>query len=132
MILQRNVARRPSVTPLGIIRRAQADTPIDEDGDVVALELLPDLSHAELRDFARRVPCRVPPEITELLGACSGLEGTIDQVDFAGRIPTFEFEAAFPYGLPLAADGFGNFYVVDLHPHSTRWGPSISCATTRP
>jgi hypothetical protein len=45
------------VTPLGIIRRAQADTLIDEDGDVVALELLSGLSHAELRDFARRVPC---------------------------------------------------------------------------
>lgn len=66
------------MTPLRIIRRAQADTLIDEDGDVVALELLPGLSHAELRDFARRVPCRVSPGITESLGACSGLEGTID------------------------------------------------------
>ena len=111
------------MTPLGIIRRAQAGTLIDEDGHVVELELLPGLSDAELRDFARRVPCRVPEGIAELLGTCSGLVGTIDQVDFTGRIPTFEFEAAFPHGLPLAADGFGNFWTVDLHPDSTKWGP---------
>jgi hypothetical protein len=123
MIFRRPPAGRPSVTPLGIIRRAQASTLIDEDGHVVTLELLPGLSQAEMRDFARRVPCRVPEEITELLAACGGVEGVIDQVDFAGRIPTFEFGEAFPDGLPLASDGFGNFWLVDLHPESTRWGP---------
>jgi SMI1 / KNR4 family (SUKH-1) len=35
----------------------------------------------------------------------------------------FEFEQAFPDGLPIAADGYGNFWVVDLHPDTTRWGP---------
>jgi hypothetical protein len=112
-----------TVTLLGIIRRAQASTLIDEDGHIVTLELLPGLSRAEMGDFARRVPCRVPEEIEELLGACGGVEGVIDQVDFAGRLPTFEFETAFPDGLPLATDGFGNFWLVDLHPESTRWGP---------
>jgi SMI1 / KNR4 family (SUKH-1) len=111
------------MTPLEIIRRAQAGTLVDEDGHVVELEPLPGLSHAELQDFVRRVPCRVPEEILELLGASSGFYGTIDQVDFTGGIPTFEFEEAFPHGLPLAADGFGNFWVVDLQPSSTRWGP---------
>jgi len=123
MISRRTSAGRVSVTPLEIIRWAQAGTLLDEDGETVALELLPGLSDAELEDFARRVPCRVPSEIIELLRACSGFYGTIDQVDFAGRIPTFEFDEAFPYGLPLAADGFGNFWVVDLHPDSARWGP---------
>lgn len=111
------------MTPLGIIRQAQASTLIDEDGNFVTLGLLPGLLLAEMRDFARRVPCPVPEEIEELLGACGGLEGIIDQVDFAGRLSTFEFEAAFPDGLPLATDGFGNFWLVDLHPESTRWGP---------
>jgi hypothetical protein len=123
MMIRRPPAGRPSVTPLGIIRRAQARTLIDEDGNIVTLELLPGLSRAEMRDFARRVPCVVPEEITELLGACGGLEGVIDQVDFAGRLATFEFEAAFPHGLPLATDGFGNFWIVDLQPNSRRWGP---------
>ena len=111
------------MTPLDIVRRAQASTLIDEDGDVVTLELLPGLSRAELGDFARRVPCRVPEEIMELLGECRGFDGTIDQVDFTGRDLMFELGPAFPHGLPIAHDGFGNFWVVDLHPNSTRWGP---------
>ena len=46
MILQGILAGRTSLTPLGIIRRAQAGTLIDEDGNVVTLELLPGLSIA--------------------------------------------------------------------------------------
>ena len=61
------------MTPLEIIRQAQADTLIDEDGKVVTLELLPGLTRAELLEFARQVPCPIPPEIAELLSACRGL-----------------------------------------------------------
>ena len=57
------------MTPLEIIRRAQADTLIDEDGNVVTLELFPGLSNTELQEFANHLPCRIPPEIAELLGA---------------------------------------------------------------
>ncbi len=111
------------MTPLEAIRRAQADTLIDEDGHIVTLELLPGLSRVELRDFADGIPCLLPSEIAELLGACSGFYGTVDQVDFTGRDLMFDLGPAFPHGLPIAHDGFGNFWVVDLHPHSTIWGP---------
>jgi SMI1 / KNR4 family (SUKH-1) len=111
------------MTPLEVIRRAQADSLIDEDGRVVTLELLPGLSETELRDFVRQVPCPVPPEITELLRTCRGFYGTVEQVDFTGEDLMFGFEEIFPYGLPIAADGYGNFWVVDLHPRTVRWGP---------
>jgi len=111
------------MTPLEIIRRARAGTLIDEDGNVVTLELLPGLSYRELQGFAEQVPCRIPPEIAELLGACRGFYGTIEEVEFTGRDLAFEFEAAFPYGHPIAADGYGNFWVVDLRPGTTTWGP---------
>src|SRR5215212_5984159 len=111
------------MTPLEIIQQAQADMLIDEDGHVVTLELLPGLSQTELRDFARQVPCPIPPEIAELLSACRGFYGTIAQVDFTGRDLMFEFEAAFPFGLPIAADGYGNYWVVDLLPYTAKWGP---------
>jgi hypothetical protein len=111
------------MTPLKIIRRPQAGTLIDEDGEVVTLEQLPGLSNTELQDVANQVPCRIPPEIAELLCACRGFYGTVEQVDFTGRDLMFEFEQAFPDGLPIAADGYGNFWVVDLHPDTARWGP---------
>jgi SMI1 / KNR4 family (SUKH-1) len=123
MIVQRSLGKGPEVTPLEIIRQAQAGTLVDEDGHVVTLELLPGLSDAELQDFADRVPCRVPPEVAELLGACRGFQGTLDQVEFTGRDLMFAFEEVFPYGLPIAADGYGNFWVVDLLPSTTTWGP---------
>jgi len=123
MILEGRLARRTFVTPLDVIRQAQSGTLIDEDGRVVTLELLPGLSHTELHDFVGQVPCRIPPEIMELLGACRGFYGTVDQVDFTGSDLMFEFDAAFSYGLPIAADGYGNFWVVDLHPDATTWGP---------
>src|SRR5215204_7067 len=63
-----------------------------------------------------------PPEIAELLGACRGFYGTVEQVEFTGRDLMFEFEQAFPYGLLIAADGYGNFWVLDLHPDTTKWG----------
>ena len=123
MIVQRRLAGKPILTPLEIIRRAQTGTLVDEDGNVVTLELFSGLSNTELQDFANRLPCRIPPEIAELLGACSGFYGTVEQVDFSGRDLMFEFEAAFPYGLPIAADGYGNFWVVDLLPATINWGP---------
>jgi hypothetical protein len=29
----------------------------------------------------------------------------------------------FPHGIPIAGDGFGNYWIVDLFPQSTSWGP---------
>src|SRR5215218_1482372 len=98
MILQRTSSpERLFMTPLEIIRQAQADALLDEDGQVVTLELLPGLSQTELQNFARQVPCPVPPEIAELLSACRGFYGTVEKVDFAGRNLMFEFKPAFPY-----------------------------------
>jgi hypothetical protein len=123
MIVQRSLAEKAIMTPLEIIRRARAGTLIDEDDEVVTLELLPGLSNPELQDFSNQLPCPIPPEIAELLGACRGFSGTVEQVEFTGRDLMFEFEQVFPDGLPIAADGYGNFWVVDLHPATTRWGP---------
>jgi hypothetical protein len=88
-----------------------------------------------MRGFARQVPYPIPPEIAELLGACRGFYGTygaVEHVDFTGRDLMFEFEPAFPFGLPIAADGYGNFWVVGLHPVRRSGVQSILCATTHP
>ena len=112
------------MTPLGIIRQAQADTLIDEDGNWLRWSCFPDFRGQSCGTSP--AGCRVPfrRRITELLGACGGFDGTIDQVDFTGRDLTFEFEARrFPTAFRSRRDGFGNFWVVDLHPQSARWGP---------
>ncbi len=110
--------------PADLVRNASRDAFITEDGDPVKFEFFPPLSPSEIDVFESRLPCPLPYEIRELLAFCRGFTGgAADFVDFTGDDCMFEFESAFPHGLPIAADGYGNFWVVDLHPESTRWGP---------
>jgi hypothetical protein len=111
------------VTPIEIIRQAQATTLVDEDGGAVRLGLLPPLSAAQIETFAARLPCPLPADIRQLLAFCRGFTGTLDIVDFTGEDCSFEQEEVFPHGLPIAGDGYGNFWVVDLFPSSETWGP---------
>lgn len=110
------------MTPLEVIRDAQTKELVDEDGDSASLELNPGLTDEELTDFEQRLPCKLPSEIRELLQATRGFEGiAADQVDFTGDGMYYEQEDVFPHGLPIASDGFGNFWVVDLTPET--FGP---------
>jgi cell wall assembly regulator SMI1 len=112
-----------NVTPAALIRDAARKTFTTEDGETASLKLRPPLSEAEIAAFEARLPCLLPADVRELLAFCSGFSGVaVDFVDFTGHDCMFEFEL-FPHGVPLAADGFGNFWVVDLLPESQHWGP---------
>ncbi len=65
----------------------------------------------------------MPAEIRELLAFCRGFYAALDVVDFTGEQCSFQQDEIFPHGLPIAADGYGNFWVVDLLPSSTDWAP---------
>lgn len=112
------------MTPLEIVRQAQSTQLVDEDGEAVALELLPPLSAAEIDAFAATLPCPLPGEIRELLAYGRGFYGSAaETVDFTGEGCSYEQQEIFPHGLPIAGDGYGNFWVVDLLPSSQNWGP---------
>lgn len=112
------------MTPTEAIRQAQATRLVNEDGDAVDLELMPPLSAAEADAFAARLPCPLPAEIRALLAFCRGFTGAaVDIVDFTGEHCSYEQREIFPHGLPIAGDGYGNFWVVDLLPSSQSWGP---------
>lgn len=109
---------------LDVIRDTQTRPLADEDGESVEIELASSLTDEEIEAFSREVPCRIPPEIRDLLRHCRGFSGTtVEPVDFTGREHEFEMPEVFPHGLPIAADGYGNYWVVDLHPDSTNWAP---------
>jgi hypothetical protein len=109
---------------IDIVRQASQQPLTTEDGEPAPLVLGPPLADADLHALEAQLPCPIPPEVTELLSFCSGFSGgPIHFVDITARQSIFEFEPAFPHGLPIAADGCGNFWVVDLLPKSTTWGP---------
>ena len=112
------------MTPLEVIQDAQTKELVDEDGDSVSLELNPGLTNEEITNFEDRLPCKLPSEIRELLQVTRGFEGiAADQVDFTGEDLFYDQEDVFPNGLPIASDGFGNFWVVDLTAESDTFGP---------
>ena len=109
---------------IDIIKNAQSRELIGEDGDSMELDLLPGLDEGAISQFASSLPCELPEEIRELLRFCRGFEGVVpDLVDFSGQDLMFEHEIIFPHGVPIASDGFGNFWVVDLSPGSREFGP---------
>lgn len=96
-------------------------------GRPAKLDFLPPATAAEVRSLESLLPCPLPDEIRELLAYCRGLScdalDFVDFIDFTGGHCMFEYVDAFPHGLPFAADGCGNFWVVDLWPESQSWGP---------
>src|SRR5262245_6605851 len=107
-----------------LIRAAAPNGPGGEDGQRARLELMPALSTPQIDELARKLVCPLPKEVRKLLGFCRGFHGSFaDWVDFGGALGSYEQAEIFPHGLPIAGDGLGNHWVVDLLPSSKVWGP---------
>ena len=104
------------VDPIEAIRRAQAAELVDEDGHEVELELHPGLAPEEIAAVEAEAGEPLPRELRTLLAYTAGLDGALETVDFTGRTLSFEDRDIFPAALPIAHDGFGNHWVVDLTP----------------
>lgn len=88
-------------------------------------KLLPALSQSELNELQGSIPCRIPGLIKDLLGITRGLAPCLESVDFSGLSykDSFKRTDLLPHGLPIAEDGLGNYWVVDLNAHSRDWAP---------
>ena len=110
------------MTAIEHIKTAQQAKLVDEDGEPVAIELAPPLTLDEIDSLQKRVGQPLPEELRTLLAFCSGIDGCLE-VDFTGARMSFAQEEIFPSGLPIAADGFGNFWVLDITPQTARVAP---------
>jgi hypothetical protein len=111
------------MTPLELMRDAINKEFRSEDGDSISLKLQPGLSESEIAKFESSLPCPLPQEIRDLVRFCRGFDDLLESVDFTGLEGGFGLESIFPYGLPMAHDGYGNYWVVDLLPESKSFGP---------
>lgn len=109
---------------ISLLQRTQGKTFTNEDGITDSFELLPPMSPEEIIRLQSRIPCALPSDIQELLQFSAGFRGgPLEKVTFAEIEGGFGLDAVFPYAIPIAADGFGNYWVVDLTLESTAWGP---------
>jgi len=105
------------------IQAARQARLVDEDGEDVTIELMAPLTPEQIDSLQNDVGQPLPEELRSLLAFCAGIEGCLDGIDFTGSTMDFAQEDVFPNGLPIAADGFGNFWVLDITPQTTQVAP---------
>lgn len=86
---------------------------ISEDDEPLTPVFLPALNVDRLEKLEEDLGAPLPADLRELAGECGGIEGLLDSVSFEGGL-AFEMPEIFPKGLPIAGDGFGNFWVIDV------------------
>jgi hypothetical protein len=96
---------------------------VNEDGEPVSLELVDPLTPEQISFLEEQIGLPLPEELKSLLAFCSGIEGFLDGIDFTGGSMAFEYKEGFPKGLPFAADGFGNFWILDITPQTAQVAP---------
>jgi len=96
---------------------------VDTDGDVTHLELLPPATEQQIRELEAKLPGPLPDEIRAALAVTTGFaNGPLESfalLDLEG----FGLGEAFPHPYSIAHDGFGNYWILDVLPDATEWGP---------
>jgi cell wall assembly regulator SMI1 len=111
------------MTAIEQIKAAQQAKLVDEDDRSVTFKSAPPLTSEQIESLQKQVGQPLPEELRSLLQFCAGIEGFLCEIDFTGRSMSYAQEEIFPNGLPIAADGFGNFWVLDLTPQTTQVAP---------
>jgi cell wall assembly regulator SMI1 len=111
------------MTAIEHIKAAQQARLVDGRGRAVAINLTAPLASEQIDSLQKEVGLPLPEELRSLLAFCSGIDGCLGLIDFTGSTMSFGQEEVFPNGLPIAADGFGNFWVLDITPNTTQVAP---------
>jgi hypothetical protein len=103
--------------PLEAIRRARTKADVE-------FELEPPLPTAEIERLSDELGTPLPRELRTLLAHTAGIDGgPLETIDFTGRSLSLGAPDTFPTALPIAGDGFGNFWIVDLPPDEVETAP---------
>lgn len=94
----------------------------DADHLPVTLQLRPGLRAEESAALQNRYSVPLPGELLALLTETAGVEGLLD-LDLTGTRHLVEMPDLLPAPHPIAADGFGNVWLLDLTPDTTEAAP---------
>lgn len=95
----------------------------DEDGEVQIVELEPPATDAEIHKLESRLPSPIPSDIRAALAVSTGFANSpLESFSLIG-LEGFGLEDVFPFAYSIAHDGYGNYWVVDLHADSKAWAP---------
>jgi len=96
---------------------------VDTDGDVTHLELLPPATEQQIRELEAKLPGPLPDEIRAALAVTTGFANSPLESFALLDLEGFGLGEAFPHPYSIAHDGFGNYWILDVLPDATEWGP---------
>lgn len=113
------------MTILQMLLAAKNEPRLDEDGEPVELELLPPATAGEIERLASQVGGTLDEELRDLVATARGFTGPapIDVLDLVTGDFAIECDFLFPRMHPIASDGTGNFWIVDLTQPAPSLGP---------
>jgi hypothetical protein len=86
------------------------------------LQAGPPLAAAEVARLQAAYPVPLPADLLRLSALTSGVDGLLD-LDLTGARHDVEASELMPAGHPVAADGAGNFWLLDLTPDTVETAP---------
>ena len=107
-----------------LVREAASQPFQSKDGRPMTLQLEPGLTDDELQTLESELPCPIPADVRELLQFCRGFSGLGYDVCLHDT-HAFGHEA-FPHPHPVAADGYGNFWIADIERGQWEWPRGVS------
>lgn len=109
----------------GLLRSLEGREWTNRSGEVERVELAPPLSDAEIDALEAEWGMPVPAAARDVLRVTQqvGPLPMLDWVNFTGTWDRDVLVELFPYTLPIAADGYGNYWSVDVLPGSDVFGP---------
>lgn len=111
------------MTAIETIKAAQTADLTREHKKRLNLRLGKPLTLEEIDSVQEQIGLTLPVELRSLLAFCSTIDGCLAGIDFTGATMTFGQDEIFPNGLPIAADGLGNSWVLDITPQTTNVAP---------
>ena len=110
--------------PVDVLRRAREAALVDEEGHRITLDFAEPLVPEEIEALRADIDVSLPRELVAALGETRAIDGT-EPIDFTGRTMDVEVGEISPSGLPIAADGAGNFWFLDLTPGESETAPVL-------
>jgi SMI1 / KNR4 family (SUKH-1) len=94
------------------LQKARSTSYSTKGGKPLSPDFLPGLSEEKLRQIEAALGATLPDDFRELAMQCGGIEGFEFKIDFTGS-HGFGMEEIFPKCHAIAADGCGNFWIID-------------------
>jgi hypothetical protein len=108
--------------PITVLRRVRSDDLVDDRGREIRLDFADPLTRAEIDELGAEFEAPLPGELIAVLAETGAIDGA-EPIDFTGRTMDLEVGEVSPAGLPIATDGAGNFWVLDLTPDDRETAP---------